>query len=283
MSKANFVGLIKLLRLPYWLMTGGLSLLTLLALSGGRADIPTSLLTFLSLALLSSAGFSINDYFDRESDAIIKPSRPIPHGEVSPKMAIAVSIILFALSIFLSALINWLCMFIALIDALFLIVYSAYIKRRSGLVANILVGCLTGTAFLYGEAAGFEAITLTSLSIYPLCFGTIGGNILRDILSLDGDSKVGYPTLPMKVGIKKSAKVAVFFFLLCAFLTPLPYILRFFGEAYLVLMLLWSIIIISSSISILMSPSPSGIRRNERLITMAMILIPIALTIEVFL
>lgn len=282
-SKANFIGFIKLLRLPYWLMTGGLSLLTLLALWSGQMNLYVALLTFLSLALLSSAGFSINDYFDKESDAIIKPNRPIPQGEVSPKMAVAVSITLFALAIFLSALINWLCLLIALIDALLLIVYSAYIKRRSGLVANILVGCLTGTAFIYGEAAGFGAITTASLSIYPVCFGTIGGNILRDILSMDGDSKVGYPTLPRKIGITKAAKMAVFFFLICAFLTPLPYVLHVFGEVYLMLMLLWSIIIISSSVMILRSSSPSSIRRNERIITMSMILLLLALIIEVFL
>ena len=32
------------------------------------------------MAFITSAGFSINDYFDRESDAIIKPKRPIPSG-----------------------------------------------------------------------------------------------------------------------------------------------------------------------------------------------------------
>lgn len=283
MSKANIVGFIKLLRLPYWLMTGGLSLLMLLALRGGQMNFYLAILTFLSLALLGSAGFSINDYFDKESDAIIKPNRPIPRGEVSPKMAVAVSVILFASAIFLSALINWLCLLIVLIDALLLVVYSAYIKRRSGIAANILVGGLTGTAFLYGEAAGFGVITAASLSIYPVCFGTVGGNILRDILSIDGDSKVGYPTLPRKIGITRAAQVAVFFFLICAFLSPLPYLFHVFGEAYLTLMLLWSIIIICSSIMILRSSSSSSIRRNERIITMSMTLLLLALIIEVFL
>ncbi|MCS7096406.1 MAG: UbiA family prenyltransferase [Candidatus Bathyarchaeota archaeon] len=283
MSKANFIGFIKLLRLPYWLMTGGLSLLTLLALWSGQINFYVAILTFLSLALLGSAGFSINDYFDKDSDAIVKPNRPIPHGEVSPKMAIVFSIILFALAMLSSALINWLCLLIVLVDALLLIAYSTYIKRRSGIAANILVGCLTGTAFLYGEAAGFGAITTASLSIYPVCIGTIGGNILRDILSMDGDSKVGYPTLPRKIGVKKASQVAAFFFLICAFLSPLPYLLNVFGKAYLMLMLPWSIIIISSSIMILRSSSPNNIRRNERIITMSMILLPLALIIEVFL
>ena len=284
MPKANFKGILKLLRLPYWLMTGGLSLLTLAALKKGNLELSASLLTFFSMASLSSAGFSINDFFDKESDAVIKPNRPIPSGEISPKLALGISVFLFLLALFLSSLINWLSLIIVMVDAVLLILYSAYIKRKSGFAANILVGCLTGTAFLYGEAVGFGKITLSSLSLYPISFGTIGGNILRDILSLDGDSKVGYPTLPQKIGISKSVKTATLFFIVCALLTPLPYVFHVFGVGYLTCMLIWSLLILYSSASLLKaSTSLDNIRKSERLMTMTMILIPLALIVEVFL
>lgn len=284
MPKTTFKGILKLLRLPYWLMTGGLSLLTLAALKKGNLEFSVSLLTFFSMASLSSAGFSINDFFDKESDAVIKPNRPIPSGEMSPKIAVEISVSLFLIGLFLSFLINWPSLIIILVDAVLLILYSAYIKRKSGFAANILVGCLTGTAFLYGEAVGFGKITLASLSLYPISFGTIGGNILRDILSLDGDSKVGYPTLPQKIGVGKSVKMATLFFVVCALLTPLPYFFHVFGVGYLMCMLIWSILILFSSASLLKSStSLNDIRRNERLMTMAMILIPLALIVEVIL
>ena len=284
MPKTTFKGILKLLRLPYWLMTGGLSLLTLAALKKGNLEFSVSLLTFFSMASLSSAGFSINDFFDKESDAVIKPNRPIPSGEMSPKIAVEISVSLFLIGLFLSFLINWPSLIIILVDAVLLILYSAYIKRKSGFAANILVGCLTGTAFLYGEAVGFGKITLASLSLYPISFGTIGGNILRDILSLDGDSKVGYPTLPQKIGVGKSVKMATLFFVVCALLTPLPYFFHVFGVGYLMCMLIWSLLILFSSASLLKSStSLNDIRRNERLMTMAMILIPLALIVEVIL
>jgi len=284
LPKTTFKGILKLLRLPYWLMTGGLSLLTLAALKKGNLEFSVSLLTFFSMASLSSAGFSINDFFDKESDAVIKPNRPIPSGEMSPKIAVEISVSLFLIGLFLSFLINWPSLIIILVDAVLLILYSAYIKRKSGFAANILVGCLTGTAFLYGEAVGFGKITLASLSLYPISFGTIGGNILRDILSLDGDSKVGYPTLPQKIGVGKSVKMATLFFVVCALLTPLPYFFHVFGVGYLMCMLIWSILILFSSASLLKSStSLNDIRRNERLMTMAMILIPLALIVEVIL
>ncbi len=66
-------GLIALLRLPYWMMTGGLAVLTAFAiLKGNLGDIPTTvgnlnvglvaLLTFFSMSFIASGGFAINDY-----------------------------------------------------------------------------------------------------------------------------------------------------------------------------------------------------------------------------
>ena len=99
--------------------------------------------------------------------------------------------------------INWLSFAIIAADSLLLLIYSTLVKRKSGFAANVLVGVLTGTAFMYGEATISGTVSLISLSLYPIAFGTIGGNVLRDILSLDGDSKIGYPTLPQKIGISK--------------------------------------------------------------------------------
>jgi len=77
----------------------------------------------------------------------------------------------------------------ALVDSILLLIYSAFVKRKSGFAANVLVGLLVGTAFLYGEATILNTVSLVSLSLYPIACGTIGGNILRDIFSLEGDSK----------------------------------------------------------------------------------------------
>jgi 4-hydroxybenzoate polyprenyltransferase len=195
-------GLIALIRLPYWMMTGGLAVLTAFAiLKGNFADIPTllgpmniglvALLTFFSMSFIASGGFAINDYYDRESDTVIKPKRPIPSGALSYKQAIAISGIFFALGLAMSVLINWLAFAIIATDSLLLLVYSYLIKRKSGFAANLLMGVLTGTTLLYGEATATGTVSVVSLSLYPMASGTIGGNILRDIFSLEGDAKVG--------------------------------------------------------------------------------------------
>jgi geranylgeranylglycerol-phosphate geranylgeranyltransferase len=281
MTSTPTKGLLALLRLPYWLMTGGLSLLTAFAITKDLIGYETILLIFFSMAFITSAGFSINDYFDRESDAVIKPRRPIPSGVLSLKQVIAISGILFAVGLAFAFLINWLSFLILLVDCILLLFYSALIKRKSGFVANVLVGLLAGTAFIYGEATSTQTISLVSLSLYPICFGTIGGNILRDILSLEGDSKIGYPTLPQKIGNKGSVRVAALFFLLTAILAPLPFFLRFFGIYYLSLITIWGIILFYASIRLITSQSTiENVKRYERLITMSMMLLILSLIIE---
>jgi geranylgeranylglycerol-phosphate geranylgeranyltransferase len=288
-------GLIALLRLPYWLMTGGLSVLTAFAiLKGDFSGIQTTMgtiafwqveaLTFFSLAFIASAGFAINDYFDHESDAVIKPKRPIPSGALTLGQVVAVSTTLFTLGLIMSALINWLSFAIIAVDSVLLLIYSYLVKRKSGFAANLLMGVLTGTAFAYGQATATGTITLISVTLYPIAFGTIGGNVLRDIFSMDGDAKVGYPTLPQKIGSVSAAKVGAIFFLLTGLLAPLPAVPFFSGHFtvyYLPLILLWSVLLIYSSIRLITSGSTvQNIRKYERLVTMSMILLPLALIVE---
>lgn len=274
-------GLIALLRLPYWMMTGGLSLITAFAITKELISFNSILLIFFSMACITSAGFSINDYFDRESDAVIKPKRPIPSGALSLKQVTTIATLLFAIGLVLAFLINWLSFLILLIDSILLVFYSAFVKRKSGFAANILVGLLVGTAFLYGEATVSQNISLISISLYPICFGTIGGNILRDILSFEGDSQIGYPTLPKKIGHKGSIQIAAFFFIVTAVLAPLPFLFQFFSIYYLSLITLWGILLVYSSIRLVTSqPTVENVRKYERIITMSMMLLILSLIIE---
>jgi geranylgeranylglycerol-phosphate geranylgeranyltransferase len=281
LSKTPAKGLVALLRLPYWMMTGGLAILTALAITKGDIAIQTALLTFFSMAFIASAGFSLNDYFDKESDAVIKPKRPIPSGALSQKQVLAISVALFAAGLFLAFLINLLSFGILIVDTILLVIYSALVKKKSGFVANALMGVLAGTAFLYGESTALNTISLTSLILYPIAFGTIGGNVLRDILSLEGDAKVGYPTLPQKIGSTGAVKDGALFFIICGVLAPLPFFIGKFTVYYLPLILLWSILLIYSSVRLITSVSTvANVRKYERIVTMSMLLLPLSLILE---
>ena len=275
--KNRLKAVIKLIRPPYWLMTGGLSALTMFTLERGIPDYYLLGLVILSAICISSGGFAYNDYIDEESDAIVKKDRPIPSKTLEPWHALVAAAVLFMIGLIASFSINWLCFGIALMDVVLLVAYSKYIKRSAGFFGSFLMGFLIGTSFVYGEAALFGTITFTSFSLSFMSMGSIGGNILRDVLSLEGDQKAGYATLVVKRGPSFAAKIGAVFFLLNVIASPIPYFVNAVGYAYLIPILIWDIILVISGFSLLKNQDINVVIKHERLVTRTMILIPIAL------
>jgi geranylgeranylglycerol-phosphate geranylgeranyltransferase len=275
--KRRLKAVIMLLRPPYWLMTGGLSVLTIFTLQRGLPDATLLSLVVLSAISISSGGFAFNDYVDQESDAIVKSSRPIPSKILAPWEALVSSIILFTIGLFAAQRINWLCFEIALMIIVLLVAYSTIIKKSAGYFGSFLMGFLIGTSFVYGEAALSGVITITSFSLSFMSMGSIGGNILRDVLSLEGDLKAGYATLAAKRGTQFATKVGAAFFLLNAVASPIPYLVGAVGYAYLIPIIVWDIILVISGVTLLRNPDIEVAKKHERLVTRTMILIPIAL------
>ena len=151
--KKSLKAFIMLLRPPYWLMTGGLSGLTIIALQRGLPETNLLALVIVSAICITSGGFAFNDYIDQESDAIVKKNRPIPSKNLAPWIALLVAGVFFAIGLLASLRINILCFGIALADTLLLVAYSTYVKKHAGFLGSILMGILIGTSFVYGEAA----------------------------------------------------------------------------------------------------------------------------------
>ena len=269
--------IIMLLRPPYWLMTGGLSVLTMFTLLRGIPEYNILGLVILSTICISSGGFAFNDYIDQESDTIVKQNRPIPSRNLAPWQALLSAIILFSIGLGSALTINLMCFAIAIMDIILLVVYSQIIKKYAGFFGSFLMGFLIGTSFVYGEAALFGTFTINSLALSFMSMGSIGGNVLRDVLSLEGDQKAGYATLAAKRGPKFATKIAAVFFLLNVVGSPMPYLVDAVGYAYLVPILFWDIILFISGIALLKNQDLNVVKNHERLVTRTMILIPIAL------
>ena len=277
MLRERLKALILLLRPPYWLMTGGLSVLTTIALQKGIPEIVLLGWVFLSAICITSGGFAFNDYIDQESDAIVKKNRPIPSQNLDPWHALLASAVLFTIGLLAALSINILCFVIALLDTFLLVVYSAYVKKFAGFFGSFLMGFLIGTSFVYGEAALSGVITATSFSLSFMSMGSVGGNILRDVLSLEGDLKAGYATLAAKRGPNIATRVGATFFLLNAIASPIPYLVGAVGYAYLIPIVIWNVILVVSGFILLRKPDIEEVKKQERLVTRTMILIPIAL------
>jgi hypothetical protein len=71
-------------------------------------------------------------------------------------------------------------------------------------------------------------------------------------------------------------------FLLSVLCSPLPYVVGVVGLGYLILMIFWDIIVAYSVVSLLSRPDIVNVKKQERIVTMAMILLPLALLAGAF-
>ncbi|HWK24933.1 MAG TPA: UbiA family prenyltransferase [Solirubrobacter sp.] len=82
--------LAELVRLPAVLSVPG-DVLVGAAVTGQVRDVPRTAGLVAASSCLYLAGMALNDYADREVDAVERPGRPIPSGRVSPGFALALA------------------------------------------------------------------------------------------------------------------------------------------------------------------------------------------------
>lgn len=158
----------------------------------------TLLLVSSTVFLITGAGNAINDYFDREIDAVNRPSRPIPSGRMAPGTARTWSFVLFALGCVLAAMLNGPCLAVAAISSAVLYLYALSLKGTV-LLGNVCVSYLVGSTFLFGGLAS-GGIGATGVLALLAGLATMGREISKDIEDMEGDSRGGARTLPIVAG-----------------------------------------------------------------------------------
>ena len=150
---------------PFNCMMAAAAAIIGLAIAGGLEPGATALI-FLTVFLITGAGNAINDYYDREIDAINRPKRPIPSGRISARAAFNYSLALFAAGCLFAGLVNQICLTVAAFNSALLFLYARNLKATP-LAGNICVAFLTGSTFLFGgAAAGLRAFWPTR---FPFC------------------------------------------------------------------------------------------------------------------
>jgi chlorophyll synthase len=156
---------------------------------------------------------AVNDWFDREVDAINEPSRPIPSGRMPGSWGLYIGIIWTALSLIVAiGLGRW--GFGAAVVALALAwAYSAPPLRlkRNGWWGNAAVAiCYEGVPWFTGAAIMTGHLPADSILALALLysFGAHGIMTLNDFKSIEGDRAVGIRSLPAMLGEAAAAKLA---------------------------------------------------------------------------
>ncbi len=188
----------------------------------------------LAAALFTAAGNALNDYFDRETDKVNHPDRPIPRGEVTPDDALRFASVLFALSFALGYMANVWAAGVVAVNFVVMVTYEVALKRR-GASGNFLIAYLVGSLFVFGGVASFRGDlgALARAVVLGLCAGlaTGGREVAKDIEDVAGD--VDRVTLPKRIGVRAAGDVAMGAFLMGTVVSVLPFFAGLFGLAYL--------------------------------------------------
>ena len=104
---------------------------------------------FITGFMLTAASMAINDYYDRDIDAINEPTRPIPSGSISSNEALVFVIVLSITGFIFAYLTTIQCLLVALISWIVMVVYVTVGKSR-GLFGNFLVSTCVAIPFIYG-------------------------------------------------------------------------------------------------------------------------------------
>ncbi len=163
------------------------------------------LLSSITAALVAASGNIVNDIFDIETDKISHPKRVLVIGSITKNQALYLYCVLIVIAMVMTLYLSAILLTIVFVTITLLFIYSAYLKRLP-LIGNFVIALLTGMVFIYGGFAANNPIGAIVPAVIAFLINLIR-EIVKDIQDIEGDLKLNYSTLPIKVGVAKSKKV----------------------------------------------------------------------------
>jgi chlorophyll synthase len=163
--------------------------------------------------LVCATSQAVNDWFDREVDAINEPHRPIPSGRMPGRWGLYIALIWTGLSLIAAWALGAWVFGAALLGLALAWAYSAPPLRlkRNGWWGNAACGLsyeglawITGAAVMAGGAPSPESLILAAL----YSAGAHGIMTLNDFKAIEGDQRMGIASLPVQLGPRRAAVAA---------------------------------------------------------------------------
>lgn len=163
--------------------------------------------------LVCATSQAVNDWFDRDVDAINEPNRPIPSGRIPGRWGLFIAIGWTVVSLGFAALLGvWVfaaaCLGMALAWA-----YSAppFRFKRDGWLGPAAVAIsYEGLAWFTGAAVMMAALPDAKIILLAVLYsiGAHGIMVLNDFKAIEGDRRTGVNSLPVVLGVVGAAKAA---------------------------------------------------------------------------
>lgn len=173
----------------------------------------------LSGPLLAGYTQTLNDFYDREIDAINEPYRPIPSGAISiPQVIAQIFVLLFSGLLLAYCLDLWAghsfpsvtC--VALLGSFLAYIYSAppLKLKQNGWLGNYALGASYIALPWWAGHALFGQLnaTIVILTLFYSLAG-LGIAVVNDFKSVEGDRQLGLKSLPVMFGVTTAAWICV--------------------------------------------------------------------------
>ena len=242
-------------------VTGGLALLS---------SIDILVYAFLTGFALTGASMVINDYYDREIDAVNEPQRPIPSGRVNPDEALALTGMLSLIGLGASYLVSFHTFVIALFAWIISVLYAVW-GKRTGFLGNIMVSTCVALPFIYGGVLMGNVGQGLVFSLIAL-LTNLGREITKGIVDIEGDSRSGIKTIAVTRGDKTAANVSIMFYLSAVFLSFLPIYLSMVSIFYTLFIAVTDLGLIYVSYSLFQDCSRENSRKMKQTVLYLMLI-----------
>ena len=221
---------------------------------------PSSLvLAFITGFTLTGSAMVINDYYDREIDAVNEPKRPLPSGEVKPGEALIYAVLLSLIGLATAYLTSIPSLGIALFSWFVMMVYSTW-GKRVGFVGNLMVSTCIALPFIYGGV--IVGNVSTSLLFSALAFlSNTGREVTKGIVDVEGDKISGVKTVAASFGSDKAAYLASTFYLVAVLASIAPLFLNLVSIWYIPFVSVTDLGLVYGAITILRDHSRENSRR----------------------
>ena len=169
--------------------------------SGGQPSLKNFLIFTAGVLVMRAAGCVINDYADRHVDGDVARTqhRPIPAGEIAPKQAVILFLVLLTIALILVLQTNSLTILLAIIGALLAAIYP-FLKRLTNLPQ---LGLGMAWAWAVPMAFAAEQLTLPAglwLVSVAIVLWTIAFDTYYAMVDREDDLKIGVKSTAILFG-----------------------------------------------------------------------------------
>jgi geranylgeranylglycerol-phosphate geranylgeranyltransferase len=206
----------------------------------------------------------VNDFYDREIDAINEPNRPIPKGDVSPKEALVFAIALSIIGLTAAFQTNTESLIVAVIAWIISITYITK-GKSTGLPGNMMVSATVVIPFIYGGLTVGQLQAPTMLFVLIVFLSNTGREITKGIVDVEGDRSHNIKTIAVRFGERTAAVAAATFSVLAVCLSPLPWLWNFVSDWFLPPVIITDIGLLISAVLLLRDHSRKNAKRIKNL------------------